>query len=247
MIVNADDLGYRPHVTAGVVRALESGVANRATIMANMPDFEDACAVVRDRGLASRVGVHLVLTEGVPLSDELRREPRFCDGDGNFRPRSQGWARLTFTTSERALVAREVAAQVARCRENGLPITHLDSHHHVHIEPSVGYVVVRLAPSIGIRSIRIARNCGAGTGVRRSLYKSAYNLNLRLRGLAASRYFGGMDDLEYIRARWDSGASQGEFELMTHPVLRDDGVVIDVQAPGRSLEIALAELRSPAG
>lgn len=236
MIVNADDLGYSAQTNAAIAWAFERGLVTRTSIMANMPGFEEACALMRERRLQDRVGLHLVLTEGEPLSSELRGEPRLCGPDGRLRARSDGWGALMMTRSERNAIAEELSAQLARCRENGLPVTHLDSHHHVHVEPVVGMVIARRARSLGIRTVRIARNCGEGIGPARSLYKRLYNLHLQARGLRGSRYFGGFDDLRSLRASRATPLDLSDFELMTHPIAGANGVVVDAEAPDMPLE-----------
>ena len=84
MIVNADDFGLSPRVNQAIVRAFDEGLISSTTVMANMPAFAEASAIARDRGLLDHVGAHLVLTEGDPLTDTMRRCGRFCDADGRF-------------------------------------------------------------------------------------------------------------------------------------------------------------------
>ena len=59
LIVNADDFGYTPGVTRGILRAHRDGIVTATTLMANAPDTEDAAKAARaDKTLD--VGVHLV-------------------------------------------------------------------------------------------------------------------------------------------------------------------------------------------
>jgi predicted glycoside hydrolase/deacetylase ChbG (UPF0249 family) len=235
IITHADDFGYGPHVNAGIVEAFAGGLLARTSILANMPGFEEACALARDNGLEAQVGVHVNLTEGVPLTEEIRRSHRFCTSEGRlwkWRNRHVLW----LTSTERRMVYAEVTAQIRRCRDHGLRVQHLDSHHHVHTQPVLARLITTVARELGITSIRIARNCGRSALTNR-LYKDAYNFRLRRMELAATRYFGGPEDLEHFVAAGATPAQLASFELITHPVLRDDGVVVDVDSPG----IALAE------
>jgi len=44
--VNADDFGMSPRINHAILQAFENGLISSATIMANMPAFEDACQIV---------------------------------------------------------------------------------------------------------------------------------------------------------------------------------------------------------
>jgi hypothetical protein len=225
IIVNADDFGMSRSVNEAIVSAIDHGLATRASIMANMPGFVDACRLVRRRGWTDRIGVHLNLSEGWPLSDPIRRCRRFCDDFGRFRP----WRRtLCLTREERRAVEVEFGAQVQACIDQGLRPTHLDSHHHYHTEWPIGAVAIRIARDYGIREVRMSRNCGPGLGWLKRLYKAAFNARLRLHGLAAVEYFGGLDDLPSVLER------PAAVEVMVHPRFDDAGRLTDM---GRGREL----------
>src|SRR4051812_48640866 len=67
LVVNADDLGFSVGVTDGILRSHREGILTSATLMATMPDRERAVDMAGQLpGLG--VGVHLCLTQGVPLT-----------------------------------------------------------------------------------------------------------------------------------------------------------------------------------
>lgn len=84
VITKADDfsLSEREHVTilAGVAERMISS----ATLMANMPAFEQACQTTRQRGLASRLGLHFNLSYGKPLNRPARQVTALCNMWGQF-------------------------------------------------------------------------------------------------------------------------------------------------------------------
>ena len=84
LIINADDLGRSVSVNDAVFEAMSRGLVTGATIMANMPGFDDAVSRAFERGMQNRLGVHLVLTEGCALTGTIRACPRFCGADGAF-------------------------------------------------------------------------------------------------------------------------------------------------------------------
>src|SRR5687768_3409092 len=127
LIVNADDLGYNARTNAAIIQSFERRLCSSATLMANMEGFEEACDLVHANGLVDHVGLHLTLSEGRPLTDNVRRSHRFCDKDGRFRLLRRERV-LWFEKEERDQLAGEVRAQIDRLKANGLRITHVDSH-----------------------------------------------------------------------------------------------------------------------
>ncbi len=243
MIVVADDLGRSADHNRAILRALEEGLVDTASLMTNMPGYEAARAAVIERRLG--VGVHLVLTAGEPLTEPVRRCSRFCTPDGRFlewRARS-GLFRLE--APERDAVARELRAQVERALRAGIEVSHLDSHHHVHNEWPIGSVAISLARDLGVPRVRIARNCGPGIGLASGAYKRAYNARLRRAGLAGTRYFGNARDRLHLRAGGASAAELVDFELMTHPQLDPAGGLVDEEFPDTVLSDLLARVAPP--
>ena len=232
MIVVADDLGRSEAHNEAILRALDDGLADAASLLANMP------AAVAAPGHA--VGVHLNLTLGAPLTEPI---PRFCDGDGRFVEWRRESGLLRLTNEERDGVEREWRAQISSARELGVDVAHLDSHHHVHTEWPLGSIAIRLARELGIPRVRLARNCGPGLGLANLAYKRLYNARLRRAGLARTRSFGNVADWLHLKAGGASDAELRDFEVMVHPVLRDDGELVDDEAPGTPLSSLLEPLR----
>ena len=157
IIVNADDFGMSAEVNRAIVEAFENNVISSTTLMANMPGFDEACELAHRHRLVSKIGLHLNLTSGYPLSSPIRRCARFCDTNGMFRARQ---TRFRLSKEERLAVETEIASQVKACLDRGLRPTHLDSHHHVHTECTIGAAAITIARQNRIKAIRLARNCG---------------------------------------------------------------------------------------
>jgi len=109
-----------------------------------MPGFQEACQLAHEHGIATRVGLHLVLTEGTPLSERMRRCRTFCDEEGKFcYVRNSRIFRLQ--ESEKEALTEEIHAQIDQCRKHRLPLSHIDSHQHVHTEWAIGRILIRVA------------------------------------------------------------------------------------------------------
>lgn len=141
LVVNADDFGFTRDVNAGIVEAHQRGVLTATSVMANGAAFEDAVGLALENpGLD--IGCHLVLTQGESLA----------------RPGTP----LPATLSEllwalalgRVPVYDELAAQVRRIVAAGLRPSHLDTHKHTHVLPSVLAAVVRLSQEFAIPWVR---------------------------------------------------------------------------------------------
>ncbi|HWO78225.1 MAG TPA: chitin disaccharide deacetylase [Bacillus sp. (in: firmicutes)] len=148
LIVNADDFGYTPAVSYGILDAFKNGIVTSTTMMCNSPYMEHAVELAKQNpGLG--VGVHLVLTSRTPLCDDV---PSLLDENGKFYHQSQ-----IFEHAKEEDIEREWTAQIERFLASGLNPTHLDSHHNVHSHPIAFPVAIKLASKYGL-PIRNALN-----------------------------------------------------------------------------------------
>jgi predicted glycoside hydrolase/deacetylase ChbG (UPF0249 family) len=214
IIVNADDFGMSLEANRAIAEAFEKNVISSTTLMTNMPGFDAACELAHRHQLLGKIGVHLNLTSGYPLSEPIRLCSRFCDDNGMFRSRQ---TRFRLSKEEMLAVETEIEAQVKACLDRGLYPTHLDSHHHVHTEWAIGASVIAVARRYGIKAIRLSRNCGPGIDLAHKFYKWAYNTRLRRYGLAKTRFFGSVADVQKIPA----AAASGDVEVMVHLTSED--------------------------
>lgn len=228
VVINADDFGRNAAVNDGIELSFRESWITSSTVLVNMPGFEDACARMRRNDLVGRVGLHLNLTEGVPLTEAIKKVQVLCGRDGAFRGRPQALWRLDRSTA--IAVRVECAAQIEALLAEGIRPTHMDSHHHIHSEWPIGAIVIDLARSYGIPAVRPTRNCGSSLGIARRLYKDLYNKRLHHAGLMAVRNFGSHSDAITLA----HGAST--VEVMVHPWLSASGRVLDLPSATRSVE-----------
>jgi hopanoid biosynthesis associated protein HpnK len=152
LIINADDFGLTSGVNRGIVEAHKNGAVSSATLMACGNKFDQAAALAASAPRLS-VGCHVVLVDGVPVSDTaavstLTVGPRFRDRLTNF-------AMLAATGRlDPAQIETEVTAQIHKLQAAGIQASHLDSHKHTHMFPVVLKGVLRAATNCGIRAMR---------------------------------------------------------------------------------------------
>ena len=227
----ADDLGSEPPKTDAILDAIERGLVHAASIMATFGDFERARTLAVERGLQNRVGAHLVLTDGDPLTDAMRRSRLFCDGDGRFVSRSGARPLLRLDRDERRLVAGELRAQFEAMQHSGLPVAHVDSHEHVHVQPAIARIVIALARELRVPRIRAAPNLRPVTTRYRA---SAWLLqrSARRSGLETTRHIG---SVTHYLALAPERRPTTDLEVYVHPILAG-GRLEDDDSPGQSLE-----------
>ena len=150
LIVNADDFGLTEGVSRGISEAMRAGRVTSTTILANRPHLA-ACVRLLDGIDDVGVGVHLALSSGRPVlpADQV---PSLIDESGAF-PRDYRFAVMNADLRE---VEAEWQCQIETALGYGLNLTHLDSHHHIHLHPKFTPVAVRLAQVYGIGALRSA-------------------------------------------------------------------------------------------
>lgn len=208
LIITADDFGRDEACTAAIAESLASGGITATSIMANASHFEEACALVRARGLAGRIGVHLSLDEGPPLSQEMRR---YADGNGQLCVRR---SLKPFSPQLSRAVEAELAAQIERVLATGIRPTHLDSHRHIHTVFPIGRLVVKLARHYDIPYVRPARNLASRSGVAAGAYKWMFNRYVASQ-VRTAELFGDIVDLHHLHLG-NKEEMTGLIECMIH-------------------------------
>ena len=245
LIVNADDFGLTAGVTEGILDANRHGIVTSTTLMANGAAFELAVAA---RLSAPRlgVGVHLNLSEGIPVSP-ASRIPTLVDEQGRLHLKPGRLLRVLLRGRiDLNDIETELRAQIARVVRTGIFPTHLDGHKHVHVLPGVDDIVVRLAQEFDIPRVRCpleeprrllhileaARRDGASSlkqylvGREVSVFASRFRQKLDKAGLRYPAHFYGLSYTGFlytqsIRDLVDR-LPEGTSELMCHPGYVDE-------------------------
>ena len=226
LIINADDFGLSEGINRGIMEAVAAGVVRSTSIMVNMPAFTDA---VR-RAAAARnelgVGLHFTLTAGRPLT---RAPSLVVPETGEFLSLPGLINRALSRRVEPREVANECSAQVARAREAGLDLTHLDAHHHVHVLPGIRDAVRRVVHADRIPAIRRPRERLFGIPVSRRRLAERLLMRTLATGMRpdhwhvcmTSHFVGsallGASDFEARLVKVLDWLPKGTTELMVHP------------------------------
>ena len=210
LIVNADDLGASQAVNDEIFELMDAGLVTSATLMANGPAFQDAVRRVRQFPHCS-FGVHLNLTSFRPLSDPGELKPILKDGEFCLELLTKKALREL-----RKAVERELMMQVQKVADAGVPVTHLDSHHFIHLRPALFPVIKTVQRHFGIRRVRSSREAMAKSGVKRLQFRV---MDFALRNLYATITPNGWCEFRKFHAQLvHHGVPHfRSLELMVHP------------------------------
>lgn len=250
VVFNADDLGLHPRIDEGIFRARENGVLTSTTVLATGKTAP--LAATRAQALGIGVGVHLCLTTHLaPAADPST--VRWLAPGGRFR---KDWAALSRAWLSRLIpadeVEREFEAQLARVREYGVRVDHLDTHQHLHLLPGLTAIVERLAAREGL-PVRWPRErprarwlAHPATAVKATVLSTLSRLRpqgpakrVRAWGVFESGRLS-VKRLERLLER----LPDGDHEIITHPGLAP-GVVAEDPTWRYDWEAELAALTSP--
>ena len=207
LIVNADDFGLSKGQNYGIIEACRRGVVSSTTALINGEAVEHAAQLSRDVPELG-VGMHFVLTLGMPLSPRpgLTR-------DGQF-------GKWIWEMAEQDALPLEEITRELDCQFNrfvdvfGKEPTHIDSHHHVHMIPAIFPIVAEFAQRKGV-AIRVDREV---PGVPDCAVKSTD-------GFSSAFYGDEIDEALFLKVL-DESAARGEksVEVMAHPAFVDNTV-----------------------
>jgi chitin disaccharide deacetylase len=227
LIVNADDFGIDRKRNLGIVESARSGVVTSTSLLPTHGLEKEDCSCLL-RVFGGRIGIHLNLTEGTPLSTGLRT---LVDSSGQFLGKQKAWTKALMRWFDPDEVEQELTSQIKQLQSWGIIPDHIDSHNHIHIFPGISEVVARLARRFDLWKIRLPRESffcwrqyfERGTlkkGLMDSLASRAAVL-FRKSGIVAPDYFAGVQfptltDISSVQA-FIRTLPPGTTELMCHP------------------------------
>lgn len=155
IIVNADDFGINEVVTAEIKRMIELGAISSTTVMANGACLDE---VKRFASLHPEVsfGVHLCLSEfGSITKSEGLYKAGITDENGNFVHKAVFGLNNLNDAGVRKTIKEELNAQIDVVTGLGFPVSHADSHHHVHTICPLKELFTEVLQKHGIKKVRL--------------------------------------------------------------------------------------------
>lgn len=204
LIINADDFGLTDGCNYGIIYAMKLGVVTSTSIMINMPKASDAIKLAKDNGIEG-IGLHLTLTCGEPVSPK-EEVPSLINDRGHFyKRRAELFPVMNLDEAE-----KELRNQILEFRKYDIKLSHLDSHHHIHMYDGIREIVANLAkeynlplrqPNIETKELLIKLGVQITDSFSMSFYNDKANVN----------------ELINIIDKFPDGS----IEIMTHPAIVD--------------------------
>ena len=219
LVINADDFGYFPEVTRGIVECVEAGCVTATSIIVHRDTPQDVFDAARSLAGAD-IGVHLNLTHGSPLTPAL--ENRI----GEFPSKFSLLQKLLNRRISLKMINDEWASQLEVVRDQGIEIRFVNSHEHLHMFPGLFSRFTTLARQFSVDWIRVCKPEWSLTGTRGHWLRTAVFAATGLsspepKGLNAARLVGiapsGRLHIDYVRSLIETFQPGRTYELMCHP------------------------------
>jgi len=231
LIINADDYGYFPCISQGILEAASSGALTATGILANSPDLKAQLKWL-DSIEGLDLGVHLNLTFRQPLTSNMAEKLSRWDGcfPGVYSMTSM------LLTGKIGIddVWGEWHAQIEACQRKNLRF--LNSHEHIHMLPILFPLVLELAQEYQIPHVRLTQAewlapFGVPALVRNTLMQAMQTINRPRLKVQAPIFLGlsrsGKLDYDYLATIFSKLKPGKSYELMCHPGRFDPSEILD--------------------
>jgi hopanoid biosynthesis associated protein HpnK len=234
LIITGDDFGLSRTVNEAIEEAHRRGFLTAASLMVGGKAATDA--VDRARRFPSlKIGLHLVLVDGSSILPS-QMIPDLVNPEGEF---SSHLVRAGFNFFFRRRVKHqleaEIRAQFDAFRKTGLPLDHVNAHHHMILHPTVSGLVLKVGRDYGMRAMRLpyeppfpswrASRDGllrrTGSSLLLSPWVSLLKERLKRAGVRSNDFVFGMNDSGHIplnlMLRFLKFLPEGIAEIYFHP------------------------------
>ena len=231
LIVNADDYGYFPCVSRGIVDAAKAGTITATGILATHPALNEQLSWL-DAVPQLDLGVHLNLTFNQPLTTVMRE--KLARWQGCF-PNAYLMSLMLITGKMPINTVREEwCAQIEACRSKKLVF--LNSHEHIHTLPLLFPLVLELANAYNIPHIRLTqaewlKPFTAASLIRNTLMQAMQMANQRKIKKPTPLFLGlsrsGRLDYQSLAHIFSTLKAGHSYELMCHPGYFDGNEILE--------------------
>jgi predicted glycoside hydrolase/deacetylase ChbG (UPF0249 family) len=222
LIINADDFGATSTKNAAISKCFVLGIINSTSIMANMECFQDAINISKENGFQDRIGLHVNLTEGRPLTD--LSGTKLVNDEGLFIKENADKKFIYLSQNEKRRVITEIDAQLNTLYMNNIKPTHINSHHHVHTLPWLAPSFLAVAKKFSIK-IRIAQTWNKNDNILVPLYRRILNRMYKRNQLNFTNRFETFESYNELLS--NNNKNQGMIEIMVHPDLDANNEICD--------------------
>lgn len=219
IIANADDFGLNAAVNKAILFCFQHGYINSTSLLTNTTGFQEAVQMTKLHASIKNVGVHINLAEGKPLT---RITTGLLNESGDWNLQKTGKAASVFSTTQKQEIKKEIFTQVEKSLAQGITITHIDSHYHLHTLPGLYPYFLAAAKYFNLK-LRLAQTYRAGS-YPKYWYRAFLNYKISNHHLNYSQRF---ETVEYFLNNITNGPKESIVEVMLHPSFDPDGTLTD--------------------
>jgi predicted glycoside hydrolase/deacetylase ChbG (UPF0249 family) len=154
LIINADDFGYCPKRDQSIIELFQKKSISSTSLLVNGMNVHQACLDAKFYHLP--MGIHLNLTEGRLITNDLNRIQSLINSDGLMHGKIGLRNEFEKGNIEQEHIEYEIRMQLNKYQQlmnNQIP-RHIDGHQHIHVHPMIVECVARIARECGIKYIR---------------------------------------------------------------------------------------------
>lgn len=152
LILNADDYGLDPLVNEAICELFRVKRISQTSVLINAPYIASAMEVLLPLVSPTQVGLHLNFTEGQSLGKHYKT---LTDAQKNFFSKEECYARFEANKMDLSEVKEECFLQLEAIKRWIPFLTHLDSHHHIHLFPKILEAIAPILQEQGVKTIRL--------------------------------------------------------------------------------------------
>jgi len=218
VIINADDCGINQAVDAAIERFILLNKITSTTVMANMDDLAGAKRLYDLYSDVISFGVHVNLTDGPSITKSQQLlDYGFLKEEGGITLLN-GYPFIHSRIPKRLHedIIKECVAQINRVRDEGIEVSHIDSHHLMLTSLSMVSITPQVLEKVGIKTMRRARNYMKSSSLSYFARQLWYGyMKLKTPGLRCVDWFDMFES--YYNLTNNGLVKEGTIELMTHP------------------------------
>lgn len=215
IIINADDFGRSISRNEAVAESIRHGFCTQATIMVNMEHTEHAADLAHKEGFSDRVGLHINVTAGRPLTAALCANELYCKDSclicsaPHEKIRKIGLGNIL-------CLRTELRAQIEKYFSLGFTLRHIDSHNWMHLNLPAWLALAPLLKEYGFITMRPIRPGLLKEGsFERRLYFKAFKLMQSCYSVSRVKYSSSIE--QFLENETKTTQKFEYAELFMHP------------------------------
>jgi predicted glycoside hydrolase/deacetylase ChbG (UPF0249 family) len=210
-------------VNKAILMCFEMNIINSTSLMANEAGFAEAVEIVHHNKIVRNIGIHANFADGPPVSKFL--DEKFLDINGNWDIAATKRKIAIFNDFTKKCFYGELKAQVEKVISEGIAITHIDSHLHLHTLPQFAPIFIAVAQEYNLK-LRLAQTYNEGNFLK-FIFRKTLNRSINNKVLNYSELFETV--AHFIKNSVEDRNSL--IEIMLHPDIDENGKLTDHYSP----------------